>query len=59
MTRQDAILAISQTWSQRDAEFCVGDEHGASEKELEEALAALGVTKEEHEEAWKAAIRGE
>lgn len=48
MTRSEAIVNISCTWSQRDSEFCVGDhERSASTQELNECLNSLGCTDEE------------
>ena len=48
MTRQEAIAAIIWAWGQRDSEFCVKtEEREESEKELDEALLALGCTPEE------------
>ena len=48
MNRQEAIVAIVCVWTQRDDEFCVGsEERRKSEAELEEALRALGVMREE------------
>jgi hypothetical protein len=56
MTRQEAIGAIRAVWGSQDGEFCVGaDERAESQRELIEAMKALGVTVAELEENDQAA----
>jgi hypothetical protein len=46
--RQEAVNALMSAWLQRDSEFCVGaTEEAESERELRDALRALGVADEE------------